>query len=417
MGQRALKRKEIDERVELETFIAEDRSLADWVVQGVDTSGLDLSGVDVTNTLFIGCSFDSNDVRRELTSRGAQFLAVFENLPYRPYRRGLYTVEELLEGYEDGGYFDTIDFAIYAHFDRERHHECGVAIREAMAQRLHDHAIDDALEEIVGLHGGRGVVGIMGGHSTSRESKHYREVSRLAWKLTRAGYFVASGGGPGIMEAANLGAYLAPYDDLDAIDAALEILSDAPRYDGGFDHGTRDYLEAIDVYISKAKEVAEAFFGANSGEIAKTYSRTSTAPGKSLAIPTWFYGHEPTNLFGNHVAKYFSNSLREDGLLAISKAGVVFAPGSAGTLQEVFMDLAQNHYATFGARSPMVFIGQDAFSEIHDFIKGFIERREMDEVYGDLVTLVDSAEDAHAFIEASPARPLERSTPLYDLYS
>ena len=35
------------------------------------------------------------------------------------------------------------------------------------------------------------------------------------------------------------------------------------------------------------------------------------------------------------MAKYFSNSLREDGLLAIATHGVVYAPGSAGTTQDV----------------------------------------------------------------------------------
>ena len=58
----------------------------------------------------------------------------------------------------------------------------------------------------------------------------------------------------------------------------------------------------------------------------------------NLALPTWFYGHEPTNLFSSYIAKYFANSLREDGLLAIARHGVIYAPGSAGTVQEVFMD-------------------------------------------------------------------------------
>ena len=38
----------------------------------------------------------------------------------------------------------------------------------------------------------------------------------------------------------------------------------------------------------------------------------------SLGVPTWFYGHEPSNLFASHIAEYFANSVREDGLLAIA---------------------------------------------------------------------------------------------------
>ena len=80
---------------------------------------------------------------------------------------------------------------------------------------------------------------------------------------------------------------------------------------------------------------------------------------RSIGIPTWFYGHEPATPFASHIAKYFDNSIREDGLLALAKGGVVFSPGSAGTMQEIFQDAAQNHYKTFGFASPMVFLGRD----------------------------------------------------------
>ena len=79
----------------------------------------------------------------------------------------------------------------------------------------------------------------------------------------------------------------------------------------------------------------------------------------SLGIPTWFYGHEPATPFASYIAKYFDNSVREDGLLAIAKGGVIYTPGSAGTMQEIFQDAAQNHYETFGFSSPMVFFGED----------------------------------------------------------
>lgn len=49
--------------------------------------------------------------------------------------------------------------------------------------------------------------------------------------------------------------------------------------------------------------------------------------GRSLSIPTWFYGHEPTNVFATEIAKYFSNALREDTLLHRCGGGVVFLPG------------------------------------------------------------------------------------------
>ena len=117
----------------------------------------------------------------------------------------------------------------------------------------------------------------------------------------------------------------------------------------------------------------------------------------SLAIPTWFYGHEPSNLFSLHIAKYFANSLREDGLLAIARHGVVYAPGSAGTVQEVFMDAAQNHYGTFGAISPMIFLGTDYWMRqkpVYPLLTALAQGRP----YADLLALCDDVETVVRFI-------------------
>lgn len=58
-------------------------------------------------------------------------------------------------------------------------------------------------------------------------------------------------------------------------------------------------------------------------------------------------------------AKYFANSVREDGLLTIATGGIIYTPGSAGTVQEVFQDYCQNHYGSVGPAAPMVFLGKD----------------------------------------------------------
>lgn len=51
-------------------------------------------------------------------------------------------------------------------------------------------------------------------------------------------------------------------------------------------------------------------------------SRATSASKPSLAIPTWHYGHEPPTPFATHIGKYFQNSIREDGLLAVAKHGM-----------------------------------------------------------------------------------------------
>lgn len=412
MPNRRFRRFEIDSLHDLREHVRTAHSLADHVIHGVDLSHGPELEVDVDNCLFLGCTFRDVDHQRGLEERGAFVFPEFVDIPYDPYRHELYSCHELLSGYEDGGYVGTRDFRIYEQFDRLRQKPGGAPIRESLAQRIHDHAIDDSLYEFVDEHRGEGVVGIMGGHGTERTDPDYRKVVELCRSLTKRGYLVATGGGPGIMEAGNLGAYIANFDDDGIVDAVLELLGQAPRFDGGEEEGTPEYMAAIQRYLAAAYETREALA---SDEFARTYGRSSRQAPRSLAIPTWFYGHEPTNLFCDHVAKYFSNGLREDVLLAIAKAGVVFAPGSAGTLQEIFMDLAQNHYATFVDRSPMVFLDSARFHEVFGLIQGFIERRDKTEVYGDLIGMFDEPDEVVSFIESHPPRPREPKRPLYEL--
>ncbi len=75
-----------------------------------------------------------------------------------------------------------------------------------------------------------------------------------------------------------------------------------------------------------------------------------------LAIPTWLYGHEPANLFAAGIAKYFSNAIREDTILRLARGGVVFAPGRAGTVQEIFQAATKAYYLADGPSGPMVFL-------------------------------------------------------------
>jgi len=226
---------------------------------------------------------------------------------------------------------------------------------------------------------------------------------------------VATGGGPGIMEAGNLGAFFANYSDPQVLDDVLKSLSKADKFAGDEVEGTPAYLAAIKRYFEVGQGVLERFSGAVDPALAKPHGRERAEPGQSLAIPTWFYGHEPSNLWSTHVAKYFSNSLREDGLLAIATGGVVFAPGSAGTMQEVFMDLAQNHYATFRYRSPMVFLGRERWASLFALVQEFVKARGGETLYGDLIGLVETAEEAVSFLESHPPRLRDPKTPLYEL--
>ena len=88
-------------------------------------------------------------------------------------------------------------------------------------------------------------------------------------------------------------------------------------------------------------------------------STGSATRAASLGIPTWHYGHEPPNAFSSAVAKYFRNAIREDVLLEVCRGGIVFLPGAAGTVQEIFQAACTNYYAAEAEVVPMVFVGGD----------------------------------------------------------
>jgi predicted Rossmann-fold nucleotide-binding protein len=331
-------------------------SLQEVVVQGLDLTGepaeAALTSVSAEDACFLGCRL-TDAAEDHVHETGGTVFPAFVGVPFNPYRAALYTPDELMQGYERGQpetRTETTDAAIYEYFKGRQLDGRDAPVMDALAFRIHDHAVDDALRDLLrpdrseaeggsahGAHPDDGpvprVVGVMGGHQLGRDTDTYRQVARIGWRLAQNGFLVATGGGPGAMEAANLGAALADYD-ADAVDDAVDTLAAVPHYED-------------DAYVDRALDVRERY-----------PDRT-----ESLAVPTWFYGHEPSNLFPTHVAKYFANSIREDGLLAIATYGVIYAPGSAGTVQEVFMDAAQNHYETVGAASPMVFFDETYWTE------------------------------------------------------
>ena len=350
--------------------------LSHCVVQGLDLVELDIdwATVPLDGAAFLGCRFASAEHVQTVIERGALVFPTFDDLPYDPYRPRLYDRSELLERTSDAP-GATRDLAIYEHFEARGRHLPD--IREALAQRLHDHAIDDAVRDYLDFGSDglphRKAVGIMGGHRLSRGSETYSRIAEIARELTRRGFLIVTGGGPGAMEAGNLGAYLASEPD-DQLGRAIRTLERVPGYDD-------------DGYTESALEILEAI----------------PKGAESLAVPTWFYGHEPTNVFASAIAKYFSNSLREDGLLAVCLYGVLFAPGSAGTLQEVFQDAAQNHYTTFGLRSPMVFFGTDTFAG-EGGAYPVVAKLAEEGGYSDLLLVSDSVAEVVDFVCRNPPR-------------
>ncbi len=359
--------REIHSLAEFDAHLASGARLDGVVVQGVDLSSRTdaLLGATCSGATFLGANLDDAALRH-VHDAGAVVFPRLPDLPFDPYRPDLYDQAELLDGWQPGGDFGLArDSRIHRWADQ---HPRGthLPVIDALARRLHDHAIDDALRDHLDHH--PDVVAVMGGHNLTRGDPIYRAIAELGRSLARARLHVATGGGPGAMEAANLGAWLAPHPD-DALAAAIETLGAAPAF------------EQTDPYLTAGALVAADY----------------PDGGSSLALPTWFYGHEPTNQFATHIAKYFANSIREDGLLAIAQRGVVFAPGSAGTVQEIFQDATQNHYEVFDTVSPMVLFGADHWTRTLPalpLLRKLAGRRR----YAPLVSVADTADEVVALI-------------------
>ena len=272
-----------------------------------------LARTDLTDLVVLGGRL-SPALMMHLVRHGAIVFPSDPQAPVNVYRARTYTADELYEGLTgDDGYAGTPDGRAYAWtLDRRS----GRDAYATMLRAIHDESITDALDdELDGLP----VVGVMGGHAAHRGSAVYAAAARLGYALADAGLVVATGGGPGAMEGANLGAYAASARD---VARAVAHLARTPSYQVS----VRDWARA------------------GLTERSRLGVRTPGSPLRSVGIPTWFYGHEPPNVFGQAIAKYFSNALREDGLLARSSHGVVVLPGSAGTVQEVFQAATRLYY-------------------------------------------------------------------------
>lgn len=358
-------------------------ALKSGALENVAVQSLDLApfasalrDVPVTGTIFMGCRGEP-ELLSALMSRGALVFPELPGVPYDTYPSGLYDVDALFADFDPSDpctYCHTLDARIYAHW-KDTGGAAARTIHETLARRLHDHAITDALDELVR---GEKVVAIMGGHSMSRASDEYRAVAEMSGELARRGYLMASGGGPGAMEATHLGVYFA--DRTADLNEAIAMLAEAPKYDH------RDWLAA-------AMRVRERF--------------PNDSLRTSVGIPTWFYGHEPPNAFASHVAKYFANSVREEGLVTIATHGILFAPGKAGTVQEIFQDAAQNHYGTVeGKISPMALYGVEYWTRTYP-VKALLERLSEGRPYADMIEIADDPKRLVQFIVDHPPREVK----------
>ena len=345
------------------------RSMHGWHAQSLDLRGRTepLLTLDVEGSIFLGCTFDDG-VDASLRSRGALIFPRLDGVPFNPYRSRLYTAQELYEGITGAPYEASPDAKVYQWSIQPGRRR----IDATLAAALHDHSIGEALEAFrrSGTGAGQVTVGVMGGHAAQRGTPEFAAAATLGRLLARSGNIVATGGGPGAMEAANMGAYLSQIPEA-AFHNELESMAVVPGY-----------RPSVSAWARAAAAVVERHPDGTS----------------SLGIPTWFYGHEPPNYFASHIAKYFANAIREAILLELCDGGIVFLPGSAGTVQEIFQDACENYYGVPETIKPMILVGRTHWQERYpawQLLAGLAEGREM----AAKVHLVDTVEEALQVLE------------------
>ena len=365
---------EIDRLEQLRALLARGEALGGVRLQDLDLHAVEeqlLDRTDVTDLVVLGGRL-SPALTLHLIRHGAIVFPSDPKAPVEVYRARLYTADELYAGLSGPlGYAGTPDARA---FDWTMDRRSGRDAYVTMLRAIHDESMTDTLDEVLD---GLPVVGVMGGHEAQRGSGVYAAAARLGHLLAEGGCVVATGGGPGAMEAANLGAYAVSPADLDA---AIAALSKVPSY-------RPDVGPWAELGLRVREQLGRR---PDSGEL-------RGLPLRSIGIPTWFYGHEPPNVFGQGIAKYFSNALREDGLLARCTAGTVVLPGAAGTVQEIFQGVTRLYYGRLadpsGTLPPLVLVGRSHWQRVvptWPLVTALAGSRPMAEV----VHLVDTIEEA-----------------------
>lgn len=292
------------------------------------------------------------------------------SVPFMVDPQEIYSAEQLYAGLDlsrPETFSQCYDQQVYNHYIA--HGKVTEDPLESLARNMHDFCIMQSMKRFLSQYDKCKVVAVMGGNAMRRDDAAYEKIARISKILTEQGSLMVSGGGSGAMEATGFGAWMAGRSEEDFTEALARLAAVPMQEDQGY----------LQVSFSIIHDYPQTIY-------------------KNLSIPTWLYGHEWTSPFATHIAKLFENSVREDTLLTIAYGGIIYAPGRAGTIQEVFQEAVQNHYLTFGFASPMVFLDTVFWTETTPFYPLLVNLLDKGIYKNLLLSLTDEPDEAVATI-------------------
>ena len=297
---------------------------------------------------------------------GHRIAEYLHSVPFAVDPQELYTAETLYDGLDlsrPETFSRCYDQQVYNHYLAQG--KVTDNPLESLARNLHDFCIMQSTKRLLARYDKCQVVAVMGGNAMRRDEPAYEKVARISKTLTEKGSLMVSGGGSGAMEATGFGAWMAGRSE-------------------------EEFREALSRLASVPVQESQNYLAVSFG-ILHDYPQTKYT---NLSIPTWLYGHEWTSPFATHIAKLFENSVREDTLLTVAYGGIIYAPGRAGTIQEVFQEAVQNHYLTFGFASPMVFLDTEFWSKTTPFYPLLVDLLHKGIYKNLLLSLTDDVDEA-----------------------
>jgi uncharacterized protein (TIGR00730 family) len=108
------------------------------------------------------------------------------------------------------------------------------------------------------------IITFFGSHRVSEDSKYYRDCKKIAYELGKKGYAILSGGGPGIMHAANSGAMAA---NVPSIGLKAELLEGEKVTDAIFTNELSFHFLFARRFIMSIKSEALIFYPGGYGTL------------------------------------------------------------------------------------------------------------------------------------------------------